>query len=183
MQWIPGLLLLAAITSFWAKPLPAQAAVSPCDRISRKGELHINNLAKAEATGVYNCEGIRSLSFRKSDIIHLPKWIVNLTKLESLNLSKTGLERFPMAITQLKNLRNLDLSFTKLYYLPPEIKHLINLETLNLRGTKISNLPPGLEHLHTIDMRMIDLSRDEQETLRKAHPEIEIYFSSPCNCD
>lgn len=190
MLWIPKLCLLLAISIYWGNqsfpylPLSLRSANggSGCDRISDKGFIHVRTSDLSDIEEICTCAGLRQISFKKCEINALPDCISGIAKLESLDISKTHIERFPEEILSLKELKNLDLSFTPMCFLPPNLSKLMNLETLNLRGTEISVLPEGLDHLKKIDMRMIEMSRKEQEDLRAQYPKVKIYFSSPCNC-
>lgn len=79
-------------------------------------------------------------------------------------------------------LEHISIANTKINYLPDEIADLPNLQTLDLSGTGIEALPYGLDHLKTIDMRLIMLSKLEQDELRQRFPNVQIFFSSPCHC-
>lgn len=171
-----------ALLIIWGNALYGQADAYPCREISRKGSLHLKTFETSTIQELYLCTALTELSFRKSDIQEVPEFVWSLLQLESLNLSKTQIQRFPEGIGALENLKKLDLSFTNIYYLPPALAELEHLETLILRGTHINSLPSGLDRLQKIDMRMIDLSRDEQKSIRQKYPNVKIYFSSPCNC-
>ena len=190
MLWIPKLCLLLATSLFWGShglpnvPPGLRLAENGiiCDGISDKGYIHIRTSDLSDLQEISRCGGLRQISFKNCEINTLPECLLEITNLESLDLSKTHIDRFPEDILSMTKLKSLDLSFTPIYFLPPTLSELKNLETLNLRGTEISVLPPGLDHLKKIDMRMIEMSRKEQEDLRAQYPEVKIYFSSPCNC-
>lgn len=190
MLWIPKLCLLLATSIFWGNhdlpcvPLGLRSAKkeSVCERVSTKGFIHIRTSDLSHIQEICRCTGLRQISFKNCEINALPECVSEIIHLESLDLSKTHIERFPEEILDLSKLKTLNLAFTPMYFLPPTLSELKNMETLNLRGTEISVLPPGLDHLKKIDMRMIEMSRKEQEDLRAQYPEVKIYFSSPCNC-
>ncbi len=190
MLWIPKMCLLLATSTFWVNqgvsfaPLGLRPAKndSICDRVSEKGFIRFHNSNLPDVKEICTCADVREISFKNCEINALPECVSQINNLESLDLSKTYIERFPEEILFLTNLKTLDLAFSPMYFLPPNLSKLKNLETLNLRGTFISILPEDLDHLKKIDMRMIEMSRKEQEDLRAQYPEVKIYFSSPCNC-
>lgn len=103
--------------------------------------------------------------------------------LTELSIVKTPLKDFPVGIASIQSLKKLSLRFTDIATLPEDIADLQNLEELDLRGTRVKSLPTGLNHLKKIDLRMVDLNKSQQESLRQQYPEVKIFFSSPCNCN
>ncbi|NEN23026.1 hypothetical protein G3O08_05870 [Cryomorpha ignava] len=189
MQTIPKWLSLIALWILWTSfTIPVNQSI--CERIDKNGKLQIKNTDLNNLGAICSCENIRSLSFKKCNFVALPE-CVSTTKecectanggVESISFSKANIQRLPEGLENFNNLQNLDLSFTDIVFLPEDLYQFYELKTLNLRGTGIVSLPDGLENLEMIDMRMIDLSRDDQEAIYAQYPEVKIYFSSPCQC-
>lgn len=153
-----------------------------CDRIDEEGVLKLKPKEWALTEQICECSGISTLSMKKSQLLKLPECFDRIQGLRSIDLSKSALTTFPMALTQMYELEHISIANTGINYLPDEIADLPNLQTLDLRGTGIEALPHGLDHLKTIDMRLIMLSKLEQDKLRERFPNVQIFFSSPCHC-
>lgn len=153
-----------------------------CERIDQEGTLKLKPKEWVHTEQLCACGGILSLSMKKSKLLKLPECFADIQGMRSLDLSKSALVSFPMAITQMYELEHISIANTGINFLPDEIADLPNLQTLDLRGTGIEALPHGLDHLKTIDMRLIMLSKLEQDELRDRFPNVQIFFSSPCHC-
>ncbi len=179
MQMIRPLPWLITLWILWTSlALPLSQPL--CERIDKKGVLQLRD--GDDLTDLCSCYELRELSYKKVNAVSLPSCLPAMESLRSVSFSKTNIQRLPNGLENFLMLEELDLSFTKLVYLPESIRNLYALKSLNLRGTEIVSLPDGLEHLETIDMRMIDLNRSDQENIRAQYPMVEIYFSSPCKC-
>lgn len=182
MQWIQKAFLLIASFTIWIN-FTSIAAEPPCDNVSKKGRLVISSYLDLEKNHWCHCDHIHEVRFKKIRIKNLPHCLLaKAEKIKSLSFSKTEIDKLPNNIKSFNQLESLDVSFTKMIFLPEEISELANLKFLNLRGTQITALPEGLEHIETIDMRMIEMSREEQVLLQSQYPGVKIYFSSPCKC-
>lgn len=181
MQIIPRWLSLIALWILWTSfAIPAKQSI--CDRVDKNGKLQIIDADLNNLGSICNCDNIRSLSFKKCSYVALPVCRLANDGIESISFSKTNIQRLPDGLQNFVNLQDLDLSFTNIVFLPDDFYQFYALKTLNLRGTAIVSLPDGLENLEMIDMRMIDLSRDEQDAIYAQYPEVKIFFSSPCQC-
>lgn len=158
------------------------AQQSLCGQVDEGGHLKLKPSQVELLEALCDCTGVLSVELKKLPLIKLPACFNQLLDLRKLDLSRTGLATFPMAICEMYTLEHLSIAHTDIVYLPDEIADLPNLQYLDLRGTGIEDLPHGLEHLHTIDMRLIMLSKLEQDDLRSRFPNTKIFFSSPCHC-
>jgi Leucine-rich repeat (LRR) protein len=159
----------------------AQTA-SPCGQLSDEGVLKLKPKDWERTSELCDCSGLIALSLRKSPLLKLPPCIVDLQQMRSLDLSKSAMATFPIELTQLYGLEEISIANTTIAFLPDEVADLPNLRVLDLRGTGIEDLPYGLDHLERIDMRLIMLSKAEQDELRARFPNTQIFFSSPCHC-
>lgn len=157
-------------------------AENPCDRVSQEGSLKVKKSDITNLSAICDCEIIEHLDFKKTTVVRLPNCFGNLDKLKTATFRKSALNRLPEDLYGMASLEELDLSFTDFAILPQGILTIPNLKVLNLRGTTITSLPNGLEHLQKIDMRLIEMNKNQQEAIRDQYPKLNIYFSSPCSC-
>lgn len=147
-----------------------------------EGTLRVKPKQWEQLEEVCECVQVNHLELKKLPLIKLPPCLAHLQEIRSLDLSKTGLVTFPEVVLEMYSLEHLSIAHTGISYLPDEIADLPNLKTLDLRGTGIEVLPYGLEFLEMIDMRLIMISKAEQDTLRSRLPNTDIFLSSPCHC-
>lgn len=171
MPWWP--LAILAIST-----LSTNAQNSECLFKVVKGKITIKN---EQVGSLCPCEFER-LKVKNRDNFELTECL-QAKPLVVLSIVKTPLDHFPEGITAIKSLKKISLKFTGIAALPDDIANLQSLEELDLRGTEVKTLPSGLRHLKKIDLRMVDLSKNQQQALREQYPEIKIFFSSPCNCN
>lgn len=157
-------------------------AENPCNRVSQEGSLKVKKSDLSNLSAICDCETIEHLDFKKTPVVRLPDCFGDLDKLKTATFRKSALNRLPEDLYGMASLEALDLSFTDFAILPRGILTIPNLKILNLRGTSITSLPDGLEHLQKIDMRLIDMNKNQQEAIRERYPKLNIYFSSPCSC-
>lgn len=155
---------------------------SICDETNRNGQVIITPKSKVELDAICECKGISDLWIKKMLVINLPTCFLNLDSLKTLSFSKSEMSRIPDEVLQMSNLESLDLSYTPIYVLPEEIAGMTNLVRLDLKHTFVETLPEGMEFIQTIDMRYVDMNNETQKALKAQYPNIEFYFSSPCNC-
>lgn len=155
---------------------------SLCTLVNAKGEIRLRSSDIASIADLCNCSDIKDIWFKKMQVLNLPECLSSLDSLSSLSFSKSEMPHIPSVVFAIPNLHTLDLSYTPIYILPIEMAEMDSLRVLNLSGTFIEELPTGLDHLELLDMRNIDMNRETQKTIRAQYPNIDIYFSSPCNC-
>lgn len=153
-----------------------------CDWADEDGVLKLKPKHADRLEEVCACENVRVLILKKTPLLKLPECLAEMQNLRSLDLTKAALQRFPDVIFRMYSLEHLSLAHTKIEYLPDEAADLINLKSIDLRGTGVEVLPDGFDFVKTVDMRLIMLSKKEQDELRARFPRTEIYLSSPCHC-
>ncbi|NND77976.1 MAG: hypothetical protein HKN39_07310 [Flavobacteriales bacterium] len=129
-------------------------------------------------------KNLKVLSIKRSNLDSLPSWLSELP-IEELYLSKNRFQKMPAVLFEMKGLRELDLGHNYISNVPAEISQLQDLEKLSLWGNGIYELPLEIKempNLKTIDLRVIDLNRQDQIYLRETFPKINIEMSPPCNC-
>ena len=159
--------------------LPIDLAQNPCEQIN-KGTLKLKGKEASDLSFYCECN-FDELKVRNAILSELPSCFEG-KKINSLVLENIHPGTFPKGISELEDLKLLSFKSTELAFLPNEVAELPSLRELDLRGTKISYLPEGLDHLVKIDLRLTELNKAEQESIRDQYPDIKIYFSSPCNC-
>lgn len=130
---------------------------------------------------------LRTLSLKRNKLKSLPEGWQSLNKLEKLNLAKNKFEALPNSIGDLSNLKTLDVSQNNIYELPSTIGNLTQLTHLYIWNNNIVALPDEIyecKKLEFVDIRHIQLNREQQNEMRKLLPfDASIKFSPPCACD
>ncbi|MCA1750594.1 MAG: leucine-rich repeat domain-containing protein [Cryomorphaceae bacterium] len=174
--WLTALTLISAVSFLSAQP-------DICETVKDDGSLKVKPKQWERLDEVCKCTGVKELNLKKSPALKLPECFEDLVNLRTLDLSKSALATFPSVVTKMYSIEHLSLAHTDIHFLPDEVADLVGLKTLDLRGTKIEALPEGLNFLEKIDMRLIMMSKLEQDEIRARFPRTEIFFSSPCHCN
>ena len=184
MQNTPGIfLLLAALVSILSTSFSTTERDSTlCERVSKNGSLKIRSSDLNKLSAICDCVNLQQLDFKKTPVVRLPDCFGDLRELKTATFRKSALNQLPDDLHGCEALEELDLSFTNFNILPRGILTIPNLKVLNLRGTSITSLPDGMGHLEKIDMRLIEMNKNQQEAIREQYPKLDIYFSSPCSC-
>ena len=145
-------------------------------------KIKLKNPSVTELANLCKNSELESLTLKGRVAGKLPACLSELNQLKVLKINGVNSNLDLSAIAMLQSLEELNLEHIERSELPKVILKLTRLKRLSLQGTQIKTLPDGLEHLERLDMRMIDLNRDQQNNLRNQYPNIEILFSSPCQC-
>jgi Leucine-rich repeat (LRR) protein len=152
-----------------------------CPLPVRKGKLKLVQPADEELSEICNCPQIRKLVLRKPEPSAALDCLGDLN-LESLEISDLPLSELPSEIRQLRSLEELRIRNSELRELPFWMADLQNLKILDLRGSNITSLPEGLGHLKKIDLRGVEMNREQVKALREQYPKLAIFASPPCKC-
>lgn len=156
---------------------------SACDSASQGREkLKLKNPTLDELTAVCEHESLQRLAIKGRVESKIPECLKFLTALSELELNEVNPNLDFTAISGIQSLQILRIKHIGIAQLPDFILEMTSLRFLDISGTEIKNLPYGLDFLEKIDMRMIELNREQQEQIREQYPETEILFSSPCQC-
>jgi len=147
-----------------------------------KERIKLKNPTVAELSELCRERSLQKLIIKGKVEGRLPDCFKNLNELSEMELNAVNTNLDFSSISQLKGLKVLRLKHFEISQLPDFVLNLPSLRFLDLSGTEIERLPYGLDFLEKIDMRMIELNREQQEDLREQYPETEILFSSPCQC-
>lgn len=152
---------------------------------------------------------VYKLSLKKQKLTELPPEIFEFKNLQVLDVQKNKLKTFPKQITDFKYLQELILTANKIEIIPKELGKLIHLKRfaagsneissipaeiqklkrlafLDLWGNNIGSLPSEIqelkESLKEIDMRQIQMNKEEHQEIQDLLPNTKIKFSQACNC-
>jgi Leucine-rich repeat (LRR) protein len=135
---------------------------------------------------IFLLPNLQYLDLKKNRISFVPNEISELKKLQYLNLSKNRLDSLPESIGNLTHLKVLSVSQNYLVKLPESIGNLKQLEVLDLWSNDLRFFPESMKELKMlkmVDLRVINLSPNEKEYLKRLLPETtKIYFSNGCSC-
>ena len=145
-------------------------------------KLRLKNPSVEELNAVCEVKSVERLIIKGRVEGAIPECLKYLTALIELELNEVNPNLDFTAIAGVQNLQTLRIKHIEIAQLPDFILEMISLRFLDISGTEIKSLPYGLDFLEKIDMRMIELNREEQEQIREQYPETEILFSSPCQC-
>jgi Leucine-rich repeat (LRR) protein len=152
---------------------------------------------------------VYKLSLKKMKLTEFPTEILEFKNLQSLDIQKNKFKTFPIQITAFKFLQELNISTNKIEIvtkelgqlihlrkftansnrivsLPKEIRFLKKLKYIDIWGNDIGSLPYEISELQDnlleIDMRVILMSKDENNKIKELLPKTKIRFSKSCNC-
>lgn len=135
---------------------------------------------------VYSLPYLQELDLTNNKIKALPPEIARLKNLSYLNVSKNLLETFPKEMGELSKLQTLIASQNEdLSSFPPEMSKLDKLTYLDVWGTSVGEFPVEwgkMQNLKWIDLRTINLNKDEKAAIEELFPQAKIYTSEGCNC-
>jgi Leucine-rich repeat (LRR) protein len=135
---------------------------------------------------VYTLPYLQELDLTNNKIKVLPAEIAKLKYLSYLNVSKNQLETFPKEIGELTLLKTIVASQNEeLSSFPAEMSKMDNLTYLDIWGTSISEFPKEwakMKNLKWIDLRTINITKEERAAIEELFPEAKIYLSEGCNC-
>jgi Leucine-rich repeat (LRR) protein len=136
---------------------------------------------------IFQFKNLISLNLDRNRIDTIPDEISNLKSLERLSVEFNNLVYVSPKIAQLNNLKELKLGDNEIATLPESMGKLQNLEILSLWSNNIVGVPgsfKSLSTLKTVDLRHIRHTEAEQGAIRAMLPnDIELRFSTTCNCD
>jgi len=175
------------------------------DSISLSHEYEYKSLQEALA----NPDSVHKLSLKRQKLSTIPEEVYLLPYLQELDLTGNKIKVLPPEISKLKNLSYLNVSKNMLQTFPKEIGELTKLQTLvasqndelssfpaemskmksltylDVWGSSIGEFPEEMgtmPNLKWIDLRTINLTKDEKQGIEELFPDAKIYTSEGCNC-
>ena len=127
-----------------------------------------------------NLNNLKHLHLGSNSFKQISNEICNLTSLESLGLSNNQLTNIPKNIGNLKSLTSLDLGYNKLVSIRKSIGNLSSLKCLDLGYNQLTNLPKSIKKLQKLETLILwenNISKEEQDKIRKWLPNTKIYFN------
>lgn len=141
---------------------------------------YYNNLDSALKTP----DNVRILDLKKKRLKEFPIEILKLNNLEKLILSRNSISFVPCEITNLKKLKYLDLSSNNIDALPNEMS-LMKIDSLILWDNPIRKFPREFSKIGLLylDLRAIQMNKEEQEVIKSIFPYTKIRMDNPCYCN
>ncbi len=135
--------------------------------------------------GLYNFPNLHVLEMKRGKISSLPDDFARLQNLVELDLSNNHLNHIPPVLFKMKQLEVLRMGKNPIDKVPEDIVAMQNLRILDLWSTQVPRLPlimAEMESLREVDLRMIEISQEDQDYLIEFMPDVQFHFSVPCNC-
>lgn len=143
---------------------------------------YYNNLDSALA----NPSSVITLDLEKQKLKNVPKSIINFENLERLILKRNYIKEIPKELSLIKKIHYLDISSNYIKELPAEIS-ILKLDTLIMWDNRIRVFPEKFQEigktLQFLDLRAIQMNKEEQKTIKLLFPKAKIKFTHPCNCN
>ncbi len=190
-------LLIVAIACFSSKSVWAQVVmIDTCkvyknleEALSAEDTVYVLDLSKDGLKefplDVLKLKHLRFLKLAKNRLSELPLELSQLKELEEIVLSKNSFTTFPIAVTLLPNLKRLKIDQNEITAIPHDINKLVNLELLDMWSNDLYIVPESISELTKLkvfDLRVIQMSNDEQERIHKLLPNTKVHFSNTCDC-
>ena len=134
---------------------------------------------------VLQFKNLNVLVLSHNKLIEVPDQLAELEYLQELSFGKNKLRTWPASICKLIHLKRLDLSQNYIEAIPKEIEQLQELEVLDLWSNELYFFPDEMaemESLRWMDLSTIQLNVEEQQRIAEMLPQVNIAFSTPCNC-
>mgnify|MGYP003291744645 FL=1 len=126
---------------------------------------------------------VRCLDLSKQKLKQIPNQVYELKNLEKLILSKNKIKHIPDTLSTLVNLHYIDLSSNYIDNLSATLSEL-KIDTLIMWDNPIYTLPQAFEKwdLKYLDLRAIQMNKEEQKHIKTLFPRARIRMDHPCNC-
>jgi Leucine-rich repeat (LRR) protein len=126
---------------------------------------------------------VRCLNLSKQRLKQVPSEVYEFSKLEKLILTKNKINHIPDSLSSLQHLRYLDIASNYIDSLSPTLSAL-PMDTLIMWDNPIYELPKELSkwNLRYLDLRAIQMNKEEQNNIKLLFPKARIRMDHPCNC-
>ena len=134
---------------------------------------------------ILNFKNLRYLDLSKNKIDSLPLEFSSLSNLNTLVIKSNRFEEFPKEICTMKSLKKISFADNVITSIPSYIIGLDSLEDLDLFRNSIEDVSieiSKLPNLVKLDLRMIEISKDEQQRIKALVPNCKVLMTEPCNC-
>lgn len=128
-------------------------------------------------------DSVECIILKNQNLKEIPSEIYSYKNLKKLILSRNKIKHIPDSLSTLRNLHYLDLSSNYIDSLPPSLSEL-SLDTLIMWDNPIYTLPKEFEKwdLKYLDLRAIQMNKEEQKYIKSLFPRARIRMDHPCNC-
>ncbi len=128
-------------------------------------------------------DSVECIILKNQNLKEIPSEIYSYKNLKKLILSRNKIKHIPDSLSTLRNLHYLDLSSNYIDSLPPSLSELA-LDTLIMWDNPIYTLPKEFEKwdLKYLDLRAIQMNKDEQKYIKTLFPKARVRMDHPCNC-
>tara|TARA_B100000809_G_C15125994_1_gene526236 strand:+ start:1820 stop:2434 length:615 start_codon:yes stop_codon:yes gene_type:complete len=137
-------------------------------------------------TEILEFKNLQYLDIQKNKFKTFPTNIATFKYLQELNISTNKIELITKELGQLVHLKEFTANSNHIVSLPKEIKYLKKLKYIDIWGNDIGSLPYEIRELEDnlieIDMRVILMSKEENNKIKALLPKTKIRFSKSCNC-
>jgi len=130
-------------------------------------------------------KNLKELYMSKTKLRVIPAEIGQLTELEIVDFSKNKLLALPSELFNCLKLKKIIANQNEINAIPKEISKLQELVYLDLWSNDLAVVPEEIKEckkLKEVDLRVIEMTKAEQERIRELLPETEIHFSPYCSC-
>ncbi|MDD2529704.1 MAG: leucine-rich repeat domain-containing protein [Bacteroidales bacterium] len=145
-----------------------------------------NGCFKSLESALKNPTEVITLDLEKKKLKVVPKEIFEMRNLERLILKRNKIKDVPKELSALKHLHYLDLASNNIDSLPKELS-ILNLDTLILWDNRIREFDREFEKMSSklkyLDLRAIQMNRQEQKKIKEIFPTTNIRLAFPCNCN
>jgi Leucine-rich repeat (LRR) protein len=135
---------------------------------------------------VFKFKNLQFLDVQKNKLKTLPIRIGEFKYLQVINITANKIEVVTKELGELTHLKRFHAGSNDISSIPPEIKNLKELVFIDLWGNNIGSLPLEVqelkENLKEIDMRQIQMNKEEHQKIQNLLPDTKIKFSQACNC-
>ncbi len=128
-------------------------------------------------------DSVECIILKNQNLKEIPSEIYSYKNLKKLILSRNKIKHIPDSLSTLRNLHYLDLSSNYIDSLPSSLSELA-LDTLIMWDNPIYTLPKEFEKwdLKYLDLRAIQMNKDEQKYIKSLFPKARVRMDHPCNC-
>lgn len=143
---------------------------------------YFNNLDSA----ISHPNSVIVLDLERQRLKEIPKEIADFPNIEKLILKRNYIKEVKKELSLLRKLRYLDLSSNNITDLPKELS-VLRLDTLIMWDNRIRSFPKEFkemgEKLNYLDLRAIQMNKEEQSEIKTLFPKTKIRLAHPCNCN
>lgn len=134
-------------------------------------------------TALANKDCIECIDLSKQQLKEIPNQIYEFSNLKKIILRKNKIKHIPDSLSTLVHLHYIDLSSNYIETLPQSLSAL-NVDTLIMCDNPIYEFPKEFRKwsLKYLDLRAIQMNKEEQKNIKSIFPSAKIRMDHPCNC-